>query len=166
MELEFSLLKKTHDVGNFNCGIEELNRFLAHFALPYQQRHFGVTIVLVDKKAPEHVIGCYTLCPASIERDELPEKVFKGPRPNPIPGFRLCRLALHEDFQKKGLGSLLLIHALKKCLDQANQIGGSFVVIDAKDQEAKRFYEKFGFVTLPKNNLVLIQSIKFIRDHL
>lgn len=128
--------------------------------------HFGVTIVCTKTEDKEKkVIGFYTLCPTSVERDHLPKKLFTGPRPNPIPAFRICRLAVDKQFQGNGYGKYLLIHALKKCITQAAQIGGSIVIIDAKHEKAKNFYEHFGFIEITQNSLVLAQRISYFEHH-
>jgi ribosomal protein S18 acetylase RimI-like enzyme len=57
------------------------------------------------------------------------------------------------------------VHALKKCLDQADQIGGSVIVVDAKNVQAKAFYERLGFVSIQNHPLILIQSIKYVQLH-
>jgi GNAT superfamily N-acetyltransferase len=162
MTLHFELLSETAAIDEFDCGEQELNSFLANLALLFQKRHFGASIVCFEDAT---MVGYYTICPASIQRHALSEKTFTGPRPNPIPGFRLCRLAIDKRFQGNGYGKLLFIHALKKCLDQAAQIGGSVVIIDAKHEKAKQFYERFGFVSLPNAPLTLVQTIKFIQKH-
>lgn len=165
MTLHFELLQERIYTGNFDCGDTELNYFLENFALLFQKRHFGVTILCFADSSKQTILGYYTLCPASVQRELLPDKHFSGPRPNPIPGFRLCRLAVDSKFQGKGFGKFLFVHALKKCLDQAAQIGGSVVIIDAKHEAAKQFYERFGFVALKNNPLTLVQTIKFIQKH-
>lgn len=166
MLLEFESLDETSSIQDFDCGEVELNSYLKNLALLFQRRHFGVTITFFDKKdSDKKVIGFYTLCPASIQQDSLPKKLLTGPKPNPIPAFRICRLAVDKYHQGKGLGQIIFIHALKKCLDQANQIGGSVVIIDAKHEKAKKFYERFGFQTIPNHPLILIQTIKYIQAH-
>lgn len=164
MKVHFSLLTEETCIEQFDCKEEELNSFLKSLALLFQQRHFGVTIVCTKVKAKE-IIGYYTLCPASIQREVLPDKFLSGPRPNPIPGFRLCRLAVDKHYQGRGWGKVLFIHTLKKCLDQSNQIGGNMIIIDAKHEKAKQFYQHFGFVSLPENELILVQTIKYIDRH-
>ena len=162
MKLDFYLLDEKLDVSEFDCNDTDLNSFVKNLALLFQQRHFGVTIICSEAK---DLIGFYTLCPASILRGALQEKMITGPRPNPIPGFRICRLAVDKRHQGKGYGKLLFIHALKKCLDQAKQIGGSLVIIDAKHEQAKQFYERFGFMPIPTDPLVLVQTIKYNERH-
>jgi hypothetical protein len=45
-------------------------------------------------------------------------------------------------------------------------IGGSVILIDAKHEKAKAFYERFGFVSIPNNSLILVQTIKYLKHHL
>lgn len=164
MKLEFELLNEKSEIHDFDCGEPELNTYLKNTALLFQQRRFGVTITF-SKENSKKVIGFYTLCPACIQQDKLPEKFLTGPKPNPIPSFRICRLAIDKCNQGQGLGQIIFIHALKKCLDQADQIGGSIIVIDAKHEKAKKFYQRFGFISIPSNPLVLIQTIKYVQSH-
>ncbi len=166
MQLEFALLDEESNIQSFDCGEDQLNYYLTDLALLFQRRRFGVTIIMFDKNdSKKKVMGFYTLCPASVQLDSLPEKFLKGPKPNPIPAFRICRLAIDKHFQGKGLGQLIFIHALQKCLDQSSQIGGSIIIIDAKHEKAKSFYERFGFISLLNNPLILVQTIKYIQLH-
>ncbi len=66
--------------------------------------------------------------------------MITGPKLNPIPGFRICRLAVDKKYQGKGYGKIIFVHALQKCLDQAKQIGGSIIIIDAKHEQANNFF--------------------------
>ena len=163
MPLHFALLNETLDVKEFDCKEEELNLFLKNLALLFQRRHFGVTVICSDEAGA--IIGFYTLCPACIQKEILPEKFLTGPKPNPLPAFRLCRLAIDKHYQGKGYGKVLLVHALKKGLSQARQIGGSLIIIDAKHEQARQFYEHFGFISLPEHPLVLVQTIKYLEHH-
>lgn len=166
MQLEFVLLDESSNTQHFDCGNDQLNDYLRDTALLFQRRRFGVTVVMFDKNTPKNkVIGFYTLCPASVQLQSLPEKFLKGPKPNPIPAFLICRLAIDKHFQGKGLGQFIFMHALQKCLDQSFQIGGNIIIIDAKNEKAKSFYERFGYISLPNNPLVLIQTIKYVQIH-
>jgi hypothetical protein len=42
-----------------------------------------------------------------------------------------------------------LLDALYRCLQQSSQVASAAVVVDAKDESAKRFYEHFEFMPLP-----------------
>ncbi len=166
IELDFSVIKEGSNLEGFDCGQQDLNNFLTHSSLLYQQRRFGITVTFFDRLDPhKKVVGFYTVCPTSVQIAELPGKFISGPKPNPIPGYRLCRLAVDKLYQGKGFGRVIFIHSLKKCLDQANQIGGSVVIIDAKNEKVASFYENHGFIPLPLKPMVLIQSLKFIDRH-
>ena len=162
--MQKTTLSETTAVEDFDCDEEPLNDFLKNFALLFQKRHFGVTIICSEKPdSKKPILGYYTLCPTSIERQMLDKKVLTGPRPNPIPGFRLCRLAVDKRFKGKGYGKMLLIHCLEKCVNHAELIGGSVLIIDAKNERAKKFYEYFGFSSLPDTPFVLTKTIKQIK---
>lgn len=166
MQLVFEILDEKSFIHEFDCGEIELNSYLKELALLFQRRRFGVTMIFFNKKDPDKkVIGFYTLCPACIQLESLPEKFLSGPKPNPIPAFRLCRLAVDKNYQGEGLGQLIFIHALKKCLEQATQIGGHIVLIDAKNEKAQSFYKRLGFISIPSNPLILVQTIKYIEHH-
>lgn len=165
MNLYFGLINKSLPISAFDCDEPELNVFFKNSAILFQERHFGVTVVCSDTTSGV-IIGYYTLCPACIQRSLLPEKLITGPRPNPIPAFRLCRFAIDHRYHGKGYGKILFVHALERCLAQAHQIGGSIIIIDAKHHKAKAFYEHFGFIPLISDPLILIQTIKYIAHHL
>jgi GNAT superfamily N-acetyltransferase len=47
-----------------------------------------------------------------------------------------------------GLGAYLLIECLRRVVDASISVGGIGCAVDAKDDDSKRFYEKFGFVAI------------------
>jgi hypothetical protein len=65
-----------------------------------------------------------------------------------------------------GLGKILLVAAMKKFLEIFSMAGGIGLFIDAKDHEAKAFYEHFGFVPLPSNELQLFLPVVTIQEAL
>ncbi len=97
---------------------------------------------------PKRVIGFYTLCATSVALTELPEEVTrKIPRYPEIPAILVGRVA--RDVNHPGVGALLLADAITHCVRVASEIAkpGS---VDSKGEAATRFYEKFGFISLPK----------------
>lgn len=81
-------------------------------------------------------------------------------------GARLGRLAVAKDHQRQGIGKKLLIGAMERFMEIFNRAGGIGLFVDAKDQEAKRYYERFGFVSLPANELELFLPVKTIQEAL
>jgi len=54
------------------------------------------------------------------------------------------------DYRGKGLGEKLLMDALYRSLKLSEQVASTGVVVDAKDEAARAFYRKYGFIELPK----------------
>lgn len=155
-------LHKSHTRDRFDCGIEPLNIFIKTQARKQQEKFVGRTFVAVPMDTNEKtVLGFYTLSAGSIQFESLPMDL-KIPR-YPVPVARLGRLAVDLSMKGRGLGSYLLWHALSKCARIASeQMGLVAVVVDAKNNEAKTFYEKFGFVSLQEHTHTLCLSIESI----
>lgn len=115
--------------------------------------------VLTLKKAPEKVLGCYTLSSASIELSRLPvELVVRLPKYFFMPTVLIGRLAVDESSQGSGFGGLLLLDAIRRVKKVAHEIGVYAVTVEAIDGQAKRFYEKFGFrLVNNSSNCIFIQ---------
>lgn len=77
-----------------------------------------------------------------------------------LPGYRLGRLAVDVSVQGQNLGGSLLLAAAKRCLTAARDVGGAVLVIDAKNDRAALWYEKFGAIRLGDASLTLVLSLK------
>lgn len=142
-------LGNQHDRRQFDCGVSILNDYLAKYAKQDVKRKASAVFVLVERAEPKRVIGFYTLCATSVALAELPEEVTrKLPRYPEIPAILVGRLA--RDVNHPGVGSLLLSDAITRCVRVAIEIAASIIVVDSKGEAATRFYEKFGFILLPK----------------
>jgi len=86
--------------------------------------------------------------------------------PRDVSGVRLGRLAVAKAHQRQGIGRTLLVAAMEKFMEIFNTAGGIGLFVDAKDQDAKRYYEQFGFVPMPSNELQLFLPVKTIREAL
>ncbi|MEO7581169.1 MAG: GNAT family N-acetyltransferase [Massilia sp.] len=91
-----------------------------------------------------------------IPTEELPAHLAKR-LPRAVPGFSLARLAVATTAQGHvhGHGEYLMVHAMTRTRRVANEIGGYALFFDAKDDQAARFYQKYGFAALPDNAHVL-----------
>ena len=142
-------LGNKHDRTLFDCGVSILNDYLAKYARQDVKRKASAVFVLVNRADPNRVIGFYTLCATSVLLSELPEEMTKKlPRYPEIPAILVGRLA--RDINFPGVGELLLSDAITRCVRVANDIAASLIVVDSKGDAATRFYEKFGFLSLPK----------------
>jgi GNAT superfamily N-acetyltransferase len=81
-----------------------------------------------------------------------------------VPVFRLARLAVDRSMQGQGIGGDLLLAAGVRALAVAAKVGGVALAIDAKDENAVRWYERFGAQPLLDDPLKLILPLSVIAD--
>ncbi len=98
-------LRREHLLDRFDCGKEDLNRFLIRQAWNNQQARSAQTYVLAKDL---RVLGYYSLAAGSVSHDEATERVKKGLARHPIPVILLARLAVDVSIHGKGVGSALL----------------------------------------------------------
>jgi ribosomal protein S18 acetylase RimI-like enzyme len=160
-------LSKLHDRDGFDCGSEPLNLFLKQTARQHAERGISRTYVLVDENAvpPKLILGFFSLNICQIKSESLTPGEAKQ-LPRDVSGVRLGRLAIAKASQRQGLGKALLGAAMGKFLEIFNTAGGIGLFVDAKDQDAKRYYEQFGFVSLPSDELELFLPVKTIQEAL
>lgn len=140
------LLTSDHDRNSFDCGVSVLNDYLKKYALQNQKKHAARTYVA---SRGSRVVGYYSLAYGSVSLEEAPHSVKSGLPRHPIPVILLARLAVDSTEQGSGLGGALLKDALLRTV-QASEIAGlRAMLVHAKDDSAKRFYEKFGFEPSP-----------------
>jgi GNAT superfamily N-acetyltransferase len=156
-------LGRSHDRASFDCGEPALNEFLRTLARQQQDKHVGRTFVAVAKPGAGKVLGFYTISAGSIRFETLPADLQKRLPRYPVPVARLGRLAVDRSMHGKGLGAALLRDALLRVARvAASDLGILGVVVDAKNAEAGKFYERFGFVPLADHPLTLIMLTRTI----
>ncbi len=158
--LRIEKLQRSHAVDEFDCRREALNRFLVRYALQNQQAGASQTYIAL---ADDAVVGYYTLVFGQVEYAAAPERLTKGLSRHPVPIMLLARLAIATSWQGKGLGSGLLKDAMHRALQAADIAGIRAFAVHAKDDEARAFYEHFGFSPLPSDPYHLFRLLKDIR---
>ena len=152
-------LKRTHAVDGFDCAAEPLSTYLKRFALPNQSAGGAQTYVAA---LGDRVVGYYSLSAAQVELADAPARLAKGMARHPISVILIARLAVDHTWQGKGLGAALLLDALRRILTAADIVGIRAVMVHAKDEGARRFYEHFDFDPSPVDPLHLFLLIKEI----
>lgn len=153
-------LRPGHLVDGFDCGREELNRYLLRYALQNQQAGAAQTYLgLVD----DTVIGYHTLAVGQVSREESPERLIKGLARHPVPIMLLARLAVDRRWHGKGVGKALLKDAMQRTLQAAEIAGIRAFVVHAKDEESRAFYRKFDFIPSPTDPMHLFVLLKDVR---
>jgi GNAT superfamily N-acetyltransferase len=153
-------LRRDHDVEDFDCGREELNRFLQRHAWQNQQAGASQTYVGLVGNA---ITGFYTLAVGQVTHDDTPERLTKGLARHPIPIMLLARLATDRRWQKQGVGRALLKDAMLRTLQAADIAGIRAFAVHAKDEEARQFYQHFDFVSSPTDPMHLFVLLKDVR---
>lgn len=150
-------LNSKHRKKEFSCGKDMLDNYLHKQANQDIKRKLSACFVLNDKET-NLLKGYYTLANNSLSQDLIPTK-FKNKLPNSyksIPTILLGRLAIDNRFQKKGVGKLLLIDALKRSYEISKSFGSFAVVVDPIDKGAEEFYNKYGFIKLPDSGKMFL----------
>ncbi|MCY4131587.1 MAG: GNAT family N-acetyltransferase [Nitrospira sp.] len=155
-------LNTHHILADFDCGHDALNDWLKHRALKNEASGASRTYVVCHRS---HVVAYYTLATGAVQCAHAPGRVRRN-MPDPIPVMVLGRLAVHVDWQKKGLGRDLLADTVRRTLQAAAIAGIRAFVVHALSDEAKRFYERFGFQSSPTDPMDLMIPVKDARTHL
>lgn len=155
-------LDRSHERSEFACGKAPLDDFIRKLVSQYEKRNLGRTYVAV-RGEEKRIFGYYTLASGAVPFESLPEGASKKLPRHPVPVVLLARLAVDTLARGQRLGEMLLIDALRRSLTLAERVGIHAVEVDAIDAEAKAFYEKFGFVGLPDQELHLYLPIATIR---
>jgi len=150
-------LGKHHDRDTFTCGVQLLDSYLKTQASQDMRRKANAVFVLVPVDAPSKIAGYFTLCAFGLSPGTIPPEAQKHmPRYPVVSATRIGRLAIANDTQGTGLGSVLLAKALHKAYENASLVGSSMVVVDAIDEGAVRFYEAHGFIKLPESMRLIL----------
>ena len=153
-------LRPDHKIKGFDCGREELNRYLLRYAWQNQQAGAAQTYVGLVR---DSVTGYHTLAAGQVSREEAPERLTKGLARHPVPVMLLARLAVDRRWHGQGVGKALLKDAMQRTLQAADIVGIRALAVHAKDEEARTFYQKFDFVPSPTDPMHLFVLLKDVR---
>jgi GNAT superfamily N-acetyltransferase len=142
--LRIEPLGAEHDRTSFACGNEDLDRYFRQTAGQDLRRHVSAVFVLIELDF-DSIAGFYTLSAFSVEPRDLPLDFARRFPRRPLPVTLIGRFAVDLRFRNQGLGRLLLIDALVRSVRGSRKIGAMAVIVDAIDDSARSFYERFGF---------------------
>ena len=148
-------LTPQHDLAAFDSGVAVLDDWLRRHALANEQGGGSRTYVV---SAGGRVVGYYALATGAVAQASATRRVRRN-MPDPVPVMVLGRLAVDRAYQGRGIGVGLLRDAILRTL-QAAELGGiRAVLVHAISEEAKRFYERYGFVVSPLDPMTLMITI-------
>lgn len=154
-------LSRQHDRASFRCGATALDDYIGRQASQDVRRRVSQVFVATRPNEKE-ILGYYSLNAGSIEKDALPERIAHRLPHYPVPVAVLGRLAVASEHQGSGLGPILLANACKRVIQASGEVAMMAIVVDAKDQAAIRFYERFGFEMLPNTERRKFLTLKTI----
>ncbi len=137
-----------------------MDEWLRKYALVNQRSQMTQTYVV---QRSGKVVGYYALSAGSVDRKDVPLRVKKGIPNYPIPVALLTRLAVDTSEHGKGLGAALLKDAMLRINRAADIMGVRALLVHALDQDARAFYEHFGFSPSPLNEMQLFFLLKDLR---
>ncbi len=113
---------------------------------------------MVTERGSPQVVAFYASCTSSILRRAAPEQIAMR-QPEEIPAILLARMAVDSKHMGQGLGAALLKHFMLKAIEIANSVGVRIVLVHAKDDEARAFYERYDFKESPVDPLTLMMLL-------
>lgn len=148
-------------VDAFDCGHPALNQFLQRYALVNQKANSAQTYVCCING---EVVGFYSLTVGSVDPVSAPSRVMKGLARHPVPVMVLARLAVDQAHQRKGLGQALLKDALLRTAQAADIAGVRALVVHAKNEAARQWYESWEFEPSPTDSFHLFLMLKDMKS--
>lgn len=149
-------LTKKHNVEDFDSGVEVLNLWLKEKALKNEVQGAARTYVVC---ADDKVIGYFCLAVGNVSRAAATKRAGRN-MPNPIPVMVLGRLAVDKEWQGMGIGRGLVKEAILRTLQASDVVGIKALLVHAKSEEAKAFYENLGFSLSPTEPMTLMITLQ------
>lgn len=161
MTLRIVALAEHHDRQRFDCGEPALNAFLQRQANQLNRKGFGKTYVALAHDGVT-VVGFVTVSAGQAQPVQLPAHL-KLPR-DPAPVLRVGRLAVDTCAQGRGIGQQLMAIALQLAVEFSQKVGLYAVIVDAKHDKARLFYEGLGFSPTLDEPLCLFLPIAMLQQ--
>ena len=153
-------LGSQHRIDDFDCGKHALNEWLVRHAHQAQSSGSAKTFVVADD---DRVAGYFSLTVGQVDTFDAPERFRKGMGQYPLPVVVLARLAVSRPDQGRGIGFGLLQNAIRRTLLIAEQAGIRAMLTHPIDEEAAKFYTRFGFIQSPLRDEQLLLLLKDAR---
>lgn len=110
-------------------------------------------------------MGYYPLAAGSVVRAEATGRTRRS-MPDPVPVMVIGRLAVDSTYQGQGLGRVLLRDAVLRTLQAADIAGIRALLVHAISEEARGFYERWGFQPSPIDPMTLMVTMQDAQEAL
>lgn len=146
-------LASTHLLNEFKCGESVLDEWLKRRAMPNQSSGASRTFVVADQD--QRIYGYYAMAAGAVSHQMASTSVRRN-MPDPVPVMVLARLAVDQHAQGHQLGAALLQDAVNRAVAVSQNAGVRALIVHALNDQAKLFYEHYGFQVSPVNPLTLM----------
>jgi GNAT superfamily N-acetyltransferase len=153
-------LNKEHDRAGFHCNVDTLDHYIHKQAGQDTKRGISRIFVVEQPGNSKDILGYYSLSTLSVKLSDLPENLAKKLPRHPIPAALIGRLAVSKQAQGNGIGKMLLIDAIHRTLSVSDQIAIYAMIVDAVDDNARAFYEQYGFTCIKGSSTRLFLPLK------
>lgn len=150
-------LSAGHQLDDFACGEAVLDEWLKRRALPNQLSGASRTFVVAD--SDQRVCGYYAMSAGAVSHQAATSAVRRN-MPDPIPVMILARLAVDHRAQGIKLGGALLQDAVNRAVTVSQNAGVRALLVHALHDQAKQFYEHYGFQVSPLHPLTLMLRLR------
>ncbi|MBR5062116.1 MAG: GNAT family N-acetyltransferase [Prevotella sp.] len=149
-------LTSDYEISDFDCGNNDLNKFLFDDAKPSQELRIANTFILEDNG---QIVAYFCLLNDKVSKDEIigsrwkkiKNSFPKGKQFSSYPTIKIGRYAVSTHYHGRNIGSDLM-SMVKKLLNAKNVHSAfRYITVDAYIS-AIPFYEKNGFVHLTKRD--------------
>lgn len=137
------------NTADFQCGTEPLNDYIRRYASQDVRKNVSRVFIATPENDSKKLAGFFTLSAGSVSCSSLPTSLARKLSRYPVPVALIGRLAVDNESQGKGLGSILLADACQKVSQASSVLAVVGIIVDAKDDKAISFYKHFGFIPLP-----------------
>ncbi len=152
-----------HETEGFDCGKFALNDWLIRHALQAQGSGSAKTFVVTKNN---QVLGYFSLTVGHVDALDAPDRIRHGMGQYPVPVVILARLAVSDKAQGHGIGYGLLQDAIRRSVMIADQAGIRAMLTHPIDEDAARFYTRFGFISSPLREQQLLLLLKDARAYI
>jgi GNAT superfamily N-acetyltransferase len=153
-------IKDSHDISAFNSCVASLDEWLQKRALQNEKASASRTYVTCDGN---HVVAYYCLSAGSVALSAAPKSLTRN-MPDPIPVLIMGRLATDAAYQGKGIGSALLLDAVRRAIQAAEIAGVKALLVHALTEDAQTFYLRKGFQVSPLQPMTLCLRLADVYD--
>jgi N-acetylglutamate synthase-like GNAT family acetyltransferase len=153
-------LAALHHLEEFECGEPVLDEWLKRRAMANQLNGASRTFVVADQR--NRVYGYYAMAAGAVSHQMASSSVRRN-MPDPVPVMVLARLVVDRRAQGFILGASLLQDAVNRALAVSQNAGVRALLVHALHDQAKKFYEYYGFQESPQHPMTLMLRLNSMK---